>query len=397
MADPTPFHPRTSELCRNQDWRQWSGYLTPASYDEFTQPEYAAIRHSAALIDISPLYKYRIEGPDASGLLNRVITQDVAKLRVGRVLYTPWCDADGKVRQEGTVFRLGKNRYQLCAAEPTLGWLAQNAPGFEVELHDDSAAIAALSLQGPLSRDVLQACSTIDVDHLKFFRLAEGEISGVPVTVSRTGYTGDLGYEIWLPAGSALEVWDTLMAAGEPFHIRPCGLSAMDIARVEAGFILIDVDYTSSEVAKIDADKSSPMELGLGWAVRFDKGPFVGRQALIEEKRRGSAYALVGLEIDWQPLEDLYLAAGLMPDLPLSTNREPVPVYTGPSGKQIGRATSRVWSTRLKKYLALATVEAEYAKAGTPVAMEVTVHWERQRAPARVTPTPFFRPDRMKA
>ncbi len=397
MAEPTPFHPRTSELCRSQDWRHWAGYCTPATYDEFSQPEYAAIRHAAALIDISPLYKYRIEGPQAADWLQRVITHDLRKLRVGRVLYTPWCDPDGKVRQEGTVFRLAKDRYQICAAEPALGWLRQNRADLDAELYDDSAALAGLSLQGPLSRDVLRSASTIDIDRLKFFRLATGEIAGVPVTVSRTGYTGDLGYEIWLPAAAAVEVWDALIRLGEPFRIRPCGLAAMDIARVEAGFVLIDVDYTSSELAKIEAEKSSPFELGLGWAVRLDKGPFIGREALVEEKRRGSEYALVGLQIDWQPLEDLYLAADLMPDLPLATRRDPVPVFAGSGGPQIGRATSRVWSTRLKKYLALATVEAAYARPGTAIAMEVTVHWERKRAPARVVELPFFRPERMKA
>ena len=397
MAKPTPFHPRTSELCRSQDWRQWSGYSAASSYDEFSQPEYAAIRHSAALIDVSPLYKYRIEGPDAQALLNRVITQDARKLRLRRVVYTAWCDQDGKVRQEGTVFRLAKHRFQLCAAEPALGWLQQNAAGFDAELTDVSTRVAALALQGPLSRDVLRSCSTVDVDRLKFFRIAEGEIAGIPVTVSRTGYTGDLGYEIWLPADAALMVWDALMAHGEPFHIRPCGLGAMDVARVEAGFILIGVDYVSSEVARIEADKSSPYELGLGWTVKLGKGPFVGRRALAAEKERGSAYRLVGLEIDWEPLEKIYLAFGLMPELPLATDRDPVPIYAGPNGRQIGRATSRVWSTRLKKYIALATVESAYAKESSKVAMEVTVRWERQRVSARVVKTPFFRPSRMRA
>ncbi len=236
-----------------------------------------------------------------------------------------------------------------------------------------------------------------DLDDLGFFRLTRGEIAAAEVTISRTGYTGDLGYELWMEAEAALDVWDALVAYGEPLHVRPCGLVAMDVARVEAGFVLLGVDYVSSETALVEADKSSPYELGLGWAVKLGKGPFVGRRALAEEKKRGSAWRLVGLEIDWDALEKLYLDVGLMPDLPHTVDRRPVPVYAGPTGVQVGQATSRVWSTLLKKYVALATVEARYASPGTELAMEVTVRYSRRRAPARVVKTPFYRPERMRA
>lgn len=398
MPNPTPFHPRTSALCESMAWRQWSGYHSVSNYHDFLQPEYAAIRHSAALIDVSPLYKYRVEGPGALGLTNRVITHNAAKMAVDQVIYTPWCDADGKVRQEGTVFRLGESSFQFNAVEPMLGWLHQNAPGFDVEIVDESTRYGALSLQGPHARKILEAVSTrADLAALGFFRMARAEIAGVEVVISRTGYTGDLGYELWIEADGALAVWDALISGGEPFHIRPCGLAAMDISRVEAGFVLISIDYISSETSLVEADKSSPYELGLGWAVKLKKGPFVGRRALMEEKKRGSAWKLVGLEIDWDPLEKMYVDEGLMPDLPHTVDRSPVPLYAGVSGPQIGQVTSRVWSTLLKKYIALASIETRYAALGSQVAMEVTVRFSRRRAPARIVSPSFYRPDRLRA
>ncbi len=396
MAFPTPFHPRTSELNHSLAWRQWAEYFAVSQYDDFLQPEYAAIRHSAALIDVSPLYKYRVGGRHALDLVQRVITHDAAKVARGQAIYTPWCDSRGKVRQEGTVFRFTDGTFQINAAEPILGWLRQNAVGLEVELADVSAEQAALALQGPHSRAILKDLGVAAVEDLGFFRLAEGEIAGAPVTVSRTGYTGDLGYELWLEKDAALTVWDALVAAGEPWHLRPCGILAMDISRVEAGFILIGVDYVSAETAVVDADLSSPYELGMGWAVKLKKGPFVGREALVAEKKRGAAWSLVGLEIGWDPLEKLYIDEGLMPDLPLTVDRHPVPLYAR-RGRQVGQVTSRVWSTLLKKYIALATVESAFAAPGQDLDMEVTVRYSRRRAPARVVKTPFYRPARMRA
>ncbi|MGB5354666.1 MAG: aminomethyltransferase family protein, partial [Woeseia sp.] len=374
MAAGTALHERTSALCHSNDWRQWSGFLVASTYNDFSQPEYSAIRHAAAAIDVSPLYKYWVTGPDAQLLTNRVFVQDTAKMDVGQVVYTPWCDNDGSVRQEGTVFRLGDDAYQVCAAEQAIGWLTRNALGLDVTIRDRTDDFAAVALQGPNSRDVLRAVSSAPVDDLKFFRFTVGEIAGASVMVSRTGYTGDLGYEIWIPQEKALDVWDALVEGGEPYHITPCGLAAMDIARIEAGFVLIGVDYVSSETAKLPHHRVSPYELGLGWSVKLDKGPnFVGRSALVKRKdERGRR--VVGLEIGWEALEELYLRAGLMPDLPLAPCREPVPVYNR-SGGQIGRVTTRVWSTMLKKYIGLATVDSAYAEPGTEVAMEVTVDY----------------------
>ncbi|MFT7553066.1 MAG: aminomethyltransferase [Rhodothermales bacterium] len=396
MATGTAFHDRTAALCHSHDWRQWSGFAVASSYNEFAAPEYAAIRHAAALIDVSPLFKCWVTGPDATAVMNRVFTQNLSKVVVGRVVYTPWCDPDGKVRQEGTVFRLGENAYQVCSAEPSLGWISRNAVGYDVTITDRTDDIVALALQGPNARKALQAVSTVPVEDLKFFRFAEGEIDGVPVTVSRTGYTGDLGFEIWLPAQHALRVWDAVIEGGAPFHVTPCGLAAMDIARIEAGFVLIGVDYVSSEVAHLAHHKLSPYELGLGWAVKLDKEePFNGKAALQAEKLSGPKQSVVGIEVAWAPLEAAYGAAGLMPDLPMMPCREPVPVYAG--GKHVGRVTTKVWSTMLKKYIGLATIDSRYSKPGTQVEMEITVDFQRKKVAARIAKMPFWRPERMRA
>ncbi len=396
MATGTPFHTRTAALCKSHDWRQWSGYLVAGSYDDFVQPEYAAIRHSAALIDVSPLYKYRVTGSDSPAFMDRLFTHRVGTLEANRAVYTPWCDSAGKVRQDGTVFRLDDGSFQINAAEPALGWFQANATGFSVEIHDRSLDVAVLSLQGPRARDVLRDASSANIDSLRFFRLTTGEIAGAPVTISRTGYTGDLGYEIWIDHGDAISVFDALLEAGVPHHLTPCGLKAMDVARVEAGFVLIGVDYISAENALVEDDQMSPYELGLGWAVKLDKPSFVGRTALAEEDRVGSRRRVIGLEIDWAPLEALYLPEGLMPELPLVPAREPVPLYASRGGRQIGRATTRVWSSLLKRFLAIATVEAPHAQPGMTVQMEVTVRYTRQRVSAKVVQLPFFRPDRMR-
>ncbi len=396
MAIGTPFHPRVEPLCHSYDWTQWSGYLVVSSYSDFVQPEYAAIRNSAALIDVSPLYKYEVSGRDAAALMDRIITQHADAMAVGQVVYTPWLDGDGKVRQEGTVFRLAEDTFMVAAAEPAFHWIRANGRGYDVALRDRSTELAALSLQGPHSRAILSQLCGEGVSELVFFHATQAHLAGAEVMVSRTGYTGDLGYEIWIGTQDALTVWDALLEVGRQWQIMPCGLTAMDIARVEAGFILIGVDYTSSEFAHIDEDKVSPYEIGLGWTVKLDKGNFVGRNALLRERERADPpRRLVGLEIDWQPLEDVFMARDLMPDLPMTVCREPVPVYSG--GAQVGRASSRVWSKRLKKYLALATVRTAAATLGAELEMEVTVQYERCRVPAKVVKPAFFRPERMRA
>ncbi|MFN0150159.1 MAG: aminomethyltransferase family protein [bacterium] len=392
----TPFHERTAPLVRAQTWRRWAGYQIASAYDPHPDREYAAIRNSAALIDVSPLYKYMITGPDATRLLDRMVTRDVTKCRVGQVLYTPWCDAHGKVVDDGTISRLGEEAYRLTSADSSLRWLWLNAAGMNVTIDDVSERTAALSLQGPLARAILsQLCAAnLSNDGLKYFRLVQTTLRGVPVTVSRTGYTGDLGFEIWVDAPRALEVWDALLDAGKPYGIVPAGIWAMDVARIEAGLVMMDVDYYASHHALIEARKSSPFEINLGWTVSLEKGPYNGRRALRAEKARGFAWNFVGIEIEWESLERLYAARGLPPQISSIAWRTSTPLYR--EGAQIGYATSGCWSPILKKSLALAHVRAPHFAPGTRVEIEVTVEHERKRAAAAVRKLPFFDPERKR-
>jgi len=389
------FHTRTLELCESLSYRDWAGYYAVSAFETHHEHEYNAIRNACALIDISPLYKYRIDGPDAVRLVNRVITRDAAKMAVGQVYYTPWCDEDGKVIDDGTVTRVADCAFRWTAADPTLRWLTENSAGLNVRIEDISESVAALALQGPTSARLLGEVCDADLSRLKYFRATSGHIAGIPVDISRTGYTGDLGYEIWMPWQSALPVWDAIVAAGGAFDLHPAGMLALDIARIEAGLLLIDVDFHSSRKALIEPQKYSPYELGLARLVDLKKGPFIGRAALMNEVKRGIARQIVGLEIEWTEVEKLYEAVGLPPTAPPGTSRVAVPIYKGRT--QVGKATSTTWSTMLKKLVALATIDAPYYSLGTKLKMEITVEAVRYRATATVVPTPFFNPSRKTA
>jgi aminomethyltransferase len=392
----TPFHERTSVLCRPQNWRRWAGYLVAGSYELSLDREYWAIRNSVALIDVSPLMKYLITGKDAARLLNRVVTRDIDELQIGQVYYTGWCDEDGKMIDDGTVSRLDESTYRLTSADPNLRWLSMNAVGLEVEITEQTDRMAALSLQGPNSRSVLKRCCESPVDELKYFRLMKNKLDGIPVIISRTGYTGDLGYEIWMDASDALPAWDALMAAGYDYGITPVGILAMDMTRVEAGLFMIEVDYTAASHAWIEAQKSSPFELGLGWTVSLDKqGYFVGRPALEREKREGSAWKMMGLEVEWNGVERLFKDVGLPPQIPGMAVRGSLPVLVG--GVQVGYVSTSTWSPLLKKYIALVHLQRPYFEVGTDVRMEVTVEHHRQHAPARVVKLPFYEPEWKKS
>jgi aminomethyltransferase len=387
----TPFHERTSRLSVAQNWRRWAGYRVVGAYDLSLDHEYWAIRDRAALIDVSPLMKYAIEGPDAARLLHKVTTRDIFKMAVGQVYYTGWCDEEGKLIDDGTVSRLGEQAFRMTSAAPSLRWLAMNAVGMNVNVAEITDQIAALSLQGPKSRAVLNRCSKDKVDALRYFRLMNTSIGDAPVSVSRTGYTGDLGYEIWMEAEHALPVWDALMSAGDDYGITPCGILAMDMARVEAGLFMVDVDYTASSHAWIAGQKSSPFEMSLDWTVNLDKkGYFVGRRALEREKKEGSAWRLMGLEVEWDGLERLYAEFGLPPQIPSMAVRASLPVMA--EGKQIGYASTSTWSPVLKKYIALAHLQRPHYEPGASVTMEVTVEHHRRPAPARVVKLPFYDP-----
>jgi len=391
MPIGTPFHERTFALCESLNYREWSGYYTVSAYETHHDHEYNAIRNAAALIDISPLFKYRLTGRDATRLVDRVITRDMRKVSVGQVIYTPWCDEHGKVIDDGTVSRLEQNVYRWTAADPSLRWFTQNAVGLNVQIEDISETTAALALQGPTSARLLKSIvKDTDVANLKYFRVTKATIDGVPVEISRTGYTGDLGYEIWVNADQALSLWDLLIESGRPFDIKPAGMLALDVARIEAGLLLIDIDFNSSKKALIDDQKYSPFEMGLDRLVHLDKSRFVGQQALIEESKRGSAKQIVGVEIDWTEVERHYEAVGLPPAVSPLASRVAVPVFK--DGKQIGKATSTTWSPVLKKMIGLATVQREFTTLGSRIEIEITVEAVRHRVPATVAKTPFYNP-----
>jgi aminomethyltransferase len=313
----SPFFERTSKLNESQEWRRWSGYLAATNYELTHDNEYFAIRTKAALLDITPLKKYIIEGPDAQRFLDRLVTRNIGICKVGQVMYTPWCDEDGKQIDDGTVQRLSENKFRITSAEPNLEWIQFNATRMDLSITDDSYATAALALQGPNSRAILNAVASDTLDSLKFFWLMNTTFGHTPVSISRTGYTGDLGYEIWMDLKDALTVWDLLLEKGKSYGITPTGLHALDIARIEAGLILLDVDYISSRHAIIESRKSSPYELGLGWAVKMKKKDFIGKQALEAEAARGPEWDFVGIEIQWDELEQHFRKAGLAPGLPV--------------------------------------------------------------------------------
>jgi aminomethyltransferase len=395
MLRTTPFHPRTSPICASHAWRRWAGYVVASSYELTHEREYHAIRSSAALLDVSPLYKYTITGKDSAALLDRVVTRDVARSAVGQVLYTGWCDAAGKMLDDGTIARLDDRRFRMTSAEPNLRWLSDNAVGLDVEISDVSERIAALALQGPSARAILERAAEQDLSALKYFRITPAAVRGVAVEISRTGYTCDLGYEIWLHARDALAVWDALIETGTPFGITPTGILALDVARIEAGLMLLDVDYVSARKALVERQMSSPYELDLAWTVNLRKDHFVGKEALAREAERAPEWQFVGVEVDWDSLESLYGAVGLAPQLPHAAWRMSVPIYAG--GEQAGYATSGGWSPLLKKYIALAHLRAKWAKPGTRVEMEMTVEHQRNRAAAQIVKKPFFDPERKRA
>jgi len=442
----TAFHERTLALCESLNYREWSGYYTVGVYEMHHEHEYNAIRNSAALIDISPLFKYRVTGKDATKFVNRVITRDIQKVAVDQVIYCCWCDPEGHVIDDGTITRLGESDYRWTAADPSLRWFQQNSLGLDVEILDISEHVAALAVQGPTSGRLLQAVTSADVAHLKYFRVTRGKIGGVPVDISRTGYTGDLGFEIWMPWKDAVKVWDALVSkgkafdvhpagmialdvarieaglilievdyisskralidsqkyspaeiglGGKAFDVHPAGMIALDVARIEAGLILIEVDYVSSKRALIDAQKYSPSEIGLGKLVDLKKENFVGRDALLREAKKGAARTLVGLEINWNEVEALYDKMGMAPQVPSMASRVAVPVYR--NGKQIGKATSTTWSPTLKKMIALACVERQSAVLDNILQVEMTVEAVRHTVGAKVVSVPFFNPARKTA
>ena len=392
MPFPTPFHARTLAVSESLSFRDWAGYYAPSSYEPLHEHEYTAIRNAAALIDISPLFKYMLAGPDAARLVDRIVTRDVSAMTTGRVIYTPWCDERGMTIDDGTVTRLAEDRFRWTAAEPNLRWISQQAAGMDVRIDDVSEQIAALAIQGPTSAAVLRAVAEADIDALKYFRVTSGRIAGRVVDISRTGYTGDLGYELWIARDDALAVWDALAAVGPDHGLRPAGLLALDVARVEAGLLLIDVDFVSVRKALTPSQVYSPLEMGMDRLVHLHAPGFIGRDALADEAARGPARRIVGVELHWDEVEALYDAVGLPPLAEAAASRIAVPVYAG--SRQVGRMTSSTWSPVLKRLIGIATIETAFAGLGSALEVEHTVDAVRHRVGARVTATPFFSPER---
>lgn len=391
----TPFHARTAALMQGNQWRRWAGHTVASAYELTADRETAAIRNACALIDVSPLFKYHVRGPDARRFLDRLVTRDLSKMAVGHIVYTPWCNSRGKVVDDGTIAMLSETSFRLTAAESNWRWLLDNAAGFSVEIEDVSDDLAALSLQGPKSRALLESLTGADLSQVKYHRFTHVDLAGERTMVSRTGYTGDLGYEIWIPRERALAAWDALVEAGRAFALQPCGIWGMDVCRIEAGLIMLDVDYTPAPKALTDAQASSPFELGLGWAVHLQKGNFVGRRALLEEKERGSALALVGLEIDHVAYGRAHEKLGLTIPYPFIPWRAVTPLFQGRD--QVGYATCGTWSPTLKKLIALAQVAPAAAKPGSVLSIDLMVDRTREPFDAAVVPIPFFNPERKRA
>ena len=392
MPEKTPFFERQQALCVSYAWKQWAGRLAVVSYGTSHFAEYIALRHACGLLDISPLYKYEIVGADAPAFLNRVLSRSVDRLAVGRVAYACWCDGDGRLVDDGTIVRLAEDRYRVTAAEPNLVWFERLTSGFKVRVEDVSHSLAALAIQGPTSAQCLGQIVGDDLDALRFFRSMSADIAGIPVEITRTGYTGDLGYEVWLPASHAHDVWDAIIRHGQSVGILPVGLAALDMVRVEAGYIMAGVDYHNARHCIVPAQTSSPFELGLHWTVELERAPFVGQSALQRELERGSEWSFVGLEMDWDELEALYEIHNLPASIPSAAWRCSVPVYTGRGGAQVGYASSGTWSPLLKKNIALAHVRPSFADVGTRLGFEVTVEHERHIITATVVPRPFYAP-----
>jgi len=298
---------------------------------------------------------------------------------------------------DGTLHSLDDGSVRWTAADPQLRWLRMNAGGLDVAIEDITEQTAAVALQGPNARAVLEAATEADWSDLAYYRRRASRVGDIAVDVSRTGYTGDLGYEIWVDAANAVPLWDALTSAGRPFALRPAGLAALDLVRVEAGLILLEVDYTSARHALAPDQAYAPGEIGLGRLVDLDKPTFVGRRALLAEQRAGGPpRRLVGLALDWDGIERLSRAQGLPPVMSLSVSRTATPVFSR-KGQQVGQMTSTAWSPTLKSVIALASVEAAFAPVGTQLAAEWSVEGVRGTVPARVAPLPFLDLPRKRA
>jgi aminomethyltransferase len=400
MPRVTPFHSRTSALCEGSRWEEWEGFLAATSYSLDYTCEYDSVRWGCGMFDVSPLHKYDVRGPDAHALMQRVVVRDLAKSKPGRVFYTVWCNDEGMVMDDGTVFHLADDHFRMATTIPNLYWLQDNAAGLDVEIEDTSDELAGLALQGPTSRELLNRLTKgADLDALRFFHCAEAELADAPVLISRTGYTGDLGFELFIRPQDAERTWDAAMELSDAYKMRPAGILALNETRLEAGLLQIEAEFTSATQTVFHCQKISPLELGLDWMVDLDGDFFVGRDALRREKQSGaSRWTTVGIELDVSYIEKYYREYGMPLHLPNRAWVGPVPVYSDEAqSNHIGRGTSGTWSRLLKKYIALARVHPQYGRVGTHFFIEEMVEDKAYAIPAVVVKLPFFDPPRKKA
>jgi aminomethyltransferase len=405
MIRTTPFHERTSALNETGLWEHWSNRLVAVRYQMSEKFEYFAIRNAAGLFDTSPLYKYRFSGRDAERFLAGVLARDPRKCAVGQAQYTLWCDDRGFVIEDGVLLHVAAGEYLLTAAEPNLAYFQGLAGGLDVAIEDVSDAWGILSIQGPRSREILASVATAVAD-LPYFRVIDTKIAKVPVRISRTGYTGDLGFEIWTPAADALAVWDAVWTAGESKGLIPFGMTALYMARIEAGLVLLDVDFHSSRFAWTDADRSTPIELGFGWMFRdlvsnntngTNGRAFVGRDAIRREiEHRTSRWQLTGLVVDWRDYDRIYDEAGLIPPKDHTPIQDEYYVYDDQLN-QLGYATSQMYSPMLQRHIALARVPLDRMAEGSRVKLEAGVRHRYEYFNADVARLPLFNPQRRTA
>jgi aminomethyltransferase len=399
MIRTTPFHERTSAANVSGLWEHWSGYLVAQKYQLSEKFEYFAIRNAAGLFDSSPLYKYRIAGPDAERFLAGVLIRDVRQCEPGHAQYTAWCDDRGFIVEDGVVLRLESDEFLLTAAEPNLAYFEGLVGRLDVTIEDVSDAWGVLAVQGPRSRDILATLTPLVTD-LPYFGVARTTIGKVPVLVSRTGFTGDLGFELWVPAANAVKVWDAVWAASRGQGVIPFGLTALYMARIEAGLVLLDVDFHSSRFAWTDADRTTPIELGLGWMIRdikTDDREFIGRDAIQRELAgKTSRWKLSGLVVDWREYDRIYDEAGLIPPKDHTPIQDEYYIYDDELN-QLGYATSQMYSPMLQRHIALARVPLDRSAPGSRVKLEMAVNHRYEYFDAYVARTPLFNPQRRTA
>lgn len=399
MIRTTPFHPRLSELNSQGLYTHWQGHLSALRYTSAPKHEYFAVRNAVGVFDTSPLFKYRITGPDAERLLAEVLVRDIRSCRPGRAQYTLWCDDRGFVMEDGVVFRHSATDFLMTSARPNLGWFERHRGRLRVELEDVTDSYGILAVQGPRSRTVLESLAA-ETAALGYFQHTEAKIADAGVTLSRTGFTGDLGYELTVRAEDALDVLDAVLDAGRDHGIRPFGEEALMTLRIEAGLPLIDVEWRNSRTAWTDAQRVTPDELGLGWLLRGiddDTRPFVGRDALLRERAEGtSRWATVGLVVDWAHWDRLHRDAGLLPP-----KDEHAPPYEqmlyDDAGEHAGHVTSFVYSPVLQLHIGIARVRPDLAEPGTPVRMELVLNHRTTTVDARTASMPLFNPERKTA